>query len=284
MPIEHKTIALEIKSIDDGGSFEGLGAVFHNVDSTGDIIAPGAFKVGLPTFLADGFVGGLNHDWNQPIGKFTAAYETRDGLFVQAKLSDVPEGNRVRTLMRDGVVKKLSIGYETLESKMLTPEDTKAYWQSNSYTPSEGDARRAGRPVRLLTAIKLHEVSPVTMPANDRAAVLGVKGETDTDESTTEDAASVPSFDVFSHEVVSANRELLAKVQNFALQRQKSGRVLSATNRQRISAAIESMKPCLADLEELLASTDPTPPKSAADALELRRKRLHFLASLALAD
>ncbi len=374
MTTAHKHIALEIKAVDDGGSFEGLGAVFHNVDSTGDIIAPGAFKGSIPSFLTDGFVGGLNHNWDQPIGRFTAAYETRDGLFVKAKLSDVPEGNRVRTLMQDGVVKKLSIGYETIESKMLTPDDTKAYWQANGYQPSEGDARRAGRPVRLLTAIKLHEVSPVTMPANDRAMVLGVKGEMlgDLDEpmahaalgslmdglccfldaciddegldggtarldrmqaGTDEFRAALPavagliveddveegiydampmpamemmagpdvaalkahiesilsgradpapSFARTSRKVDSALGEFTALARKFTQQRQKAGRVLSAANRQRISAAMDGMNACMSDLQALLDMTAPEPPKSDAEALELRRRRFLFQTSLAL--
>lgn len=52
-------------------------------------------------------------------------------------------------------------------------------------------------------------------------------------------------------------RDLAAKMHD---QRIKAGRVLSAANRGRIATVVEQVKPMLAELEALLAETDPTPP------------------------
>ena len=44
-----KTIQMpfEIKSLDENGAFTGYGSVFHNEDSYGDIVRPGAFEKSL---------------------------------------------------------------------------------------------------------------------------------------------------------------------------------------------------------------------------------------------
>jgi len=73
-----------------------------------DILAPGCFAQDLAEFLAEGFVSGINHDWDVPIGKPLEARETAEGLFVRASISDTAAGRDVRTLLRDGVVKRLS--------------------------------------------------------------------------------------------------------------------------------------------------------------------------------
>jgi len=94
-------------------------------------------------------------------------------------------------------------------------------------------------------------------------------------------AVAAPSFSDRSRQVVAALGEFTALARKFADQRAKSGRVLSATNRKRISAAIEAMNACLADLKALLDATAPEPPKAEVPS-DLARKRSHFLTSLAL--
>ena len=44
MKTKHLQIPLEIKSVSETGVFSGYGSVFHNEDSYGDIVRPGAFK------------------------------------------------------------------------------------------------------------------------------------------------------------------------------------------------------------------------------------------------
>jgi hypothetical protein len=60
---------LELKSLEDDGSFEGIAAAYGNVDSQGDRIEPGTFKSAegerIPLLFA--------HKTDQPIG-FTALF------------------------------------------------------------------------------------------------------------------------------------------------------------------------------------------------------------------
>jgi HK97 family phage prohead protease len=148
--------------------FSGYGAVFNNVDSYGDVIAPGAFAETLreakgggvwPAMLLQhggGMLGGSAED-QTPIGIWTAMEEDTTGLKVEGKLADTSRGRDLYTLMKmepRSAINGLSIGYTVLDSTPRSkPED----------------------PRRTIKRVKLWEVSPVTFPANTKARVLDVK-------------------------------------------------------------------------------------------------------------
>jgi len=176
--IERKTLQFDLKaSSADGGTFEGYANAFHNIDSAQEIVVPGAFTDTLPQFLEDGFIGGINHQWDMPIGKPTGAKEDVLGLFIQAMISDTVSGRDCRTLMKDRVIKKMSIGYRVKADEWLeTADEVAAYWKQHSYQPTAQDIARSQYGVRLLHKINpLFECSPVTVPANDRADISRVK-------------------------------------------------------------------------------------------------------------
>ena len=54
MEQKHFTGSLEIKSLDEGGFFEGYASVFGVQDSDGDVIVKGAFKKSLEAHKASG--------------------------------------------------------------------------------------------------------------------------------------------------------------------------------------------------------------------------------------
>lgn len=179
--LEYKDLPFSLKAAaTDTGEFEGLASAFFTIDDSwfSDIVAPGAFKQDLGEFLESGFVGGMNHDWDQPIGRPLSAEETAEGLFVKASISDTQQGRDVRTLIKDGVVKRLSIGFRVLGRKLLeTSEEVVAWWNEHGYVPSAEDVAKSQFGARLLTRIRLYEFSPVAVPANRRAVITGVKGE-----------------------------------------------------------------------------------------------------------
>ena len=47
MKTKHLDMPFEIKSVEQSGFFSGYGSIFHNEDSYGDIVRPGAFKNSL---------------------------------------------------------------------------------------------------------------------------------------------------------------------------------------------------------------------------------------------
>jgi HK97 family phage prohead protease len=146
--MERKRFSLKIKSVDDTGTFTGLGAAYGNVDLGGDKIMPGAFT----RTLAAGKQFPLlwQHDPSNPIGTAKVT-DTPQGLQVEGTLLlQDPTAQKAYTFMKAGVIKGMSIGYETLQSTM------------------DGD-------VRQLKELKLWEVSVVTFPMNESATIASVK-------------------------------------------------------------------------------------------------------------
>src|SRR6185437_2233995 len=88
----------------DGSEFEGYCAAFNNVDSYGDVILPGAFAKSLPDFLKNGQIC-FNH--GPVIGVPLAAHEDAKGLFVKGRISDTMMGRDCKTLLKDGVIRKM---------------------------------------------------------------------------------------------------------------------------------------------------------------------------------
>ena len=148
--MEIKSFPFKIKSIDeDAGTFEGYASVFGNVDSYGDVVMPGAFSKTLLE-RADRVKVLWQHDPWTPIGKPIEMREDKAGLYTKSKISQTQAGRDALTLLRDGVVNELSIGYQTIK---------------------EG---RKGRH-RGATGSQTLQYSLVTWAANDLAVVTGVK-------------------------------------------------------------------------------------------------------------
>ena len=150
--METKNYRIKAKKIDrDQRTFSGYAAVFGNVDSYNDIIERGAFKKTIQE-RGDRIKVMYNHMWM--IGRVQAIEETAKGLYVECYISDTMRGNEVLTLIHDGAVDEMSIGYEPINSQY---EDVK------------------GEKVRIIREIKLYEVSPVDFAANDQAIITEIK-------------------------------------------------------------------------------------------------------------
>jgi HK97 family phage prohead protease len=161
--VDHLAFPAEYKlSSAETGVIEGLAAVFHNVDSHGDKIVPGAFKASLaerrspPRMLMQhGAVFGADP---RPVGVWTEVGEDTKGLRVRGRLVglDTETGRFNLALVRDGAMRGLSIGYKVRPDGVV-------YGKS------------VGEPKRTLRSLDLHEVSIVDEPSNPDAVVTSIK-------------------------------------------------------------------------------------------------------------
>lgn len=134
-------------------TFSGYGAVFNNVDSYGDVLAPGAFSKTLKSGPAPLMF--LNHAlFSLPIGKWTSFEEDEFGLKVEGEFLDTTTGIDAYKAAKAGAITGLSIGYIPREVKLGKGPD---------------------EPARLLKTVDLIEVSVVTIPANPEARIANVK-------------------------------------------------------------------------------------------------------------
>ena len=157
------------KSDDGSMEFSGYGAYFNNVDSYGDIIVPGAFKNAVAYAKRTGDYPAMmvqhGAEGYTPVGVFTKMVEDEKGLYVEGKLADTERGREYYTLMKmepRPAIKGMSIGYFTKKAEYPT-DDNKRSFPKGCY--------------RKILDVELVEISLVTVPANKKAIVTGVKSE-----------------------------------------------------------------------------------------------------------
>ncbi|WP_162830322.1 HK97 family phage prohead protease [Amycolatopsis palatopharyngis] len=157
MGLERLVVPIEWKAADDDQTLEGFASTFGNVDLQGDIVVKGAFKKTIANIKANGIPLLADHipSTAHVLGTIFDAEERDKGLWIKAKLSKAPSAQDTRTKLIEGHLKKMSIGYETMDHAF---EDTKD-----------------GQRVRLLKELKLWETSVVVMPANPAATISRVK-------------------------------------------------------------------------------------------------------------
>jgi hypothetical protein len=146
VPIQ--SFSFETKDLNEKGEFSGLASVYGVIDQQNDVVDAGAFT----KTLASGPERPLlwQHRPGDPIGLCNLR-DTGKALALTAKLClEIQQAKEAYALLRDGVVKGLSIGFQTIEAKNIGG-------------------------VRHLTQLKLFEVSLVTFPALPDALVTGVK-------------------------------------------------------------------------------------------------------------
>ena len=150
---EHKAVGFTLESADENtGEFSGYASVFGNVDDGGDIVVKGAFAETIVEDFARIKILALHNGCWLPVGKPIELREDDHGLFIRGKISDTSMGRDIQTLLKDGVLNELSIGYEAIDYEI----DEVAH-------------------VRYLKRIKLWEVSIVTWAMNDQATIDDVK-------------------------------------------------------------------------------------------------------------
>lgn len=165
--MDHLEVKFAADEIDaKTGEFSGYGAVFGNIDSHGDVIAPGAFTETLAEWASKGRLPSMKlmHGTalnpfsgdDLPIGLWKTMREDGRGLYVQGKLSglDTDFGRRIYGLMKDGALGGLSIGYKAKRTSRPAP---------------------GSKAKRILDAIHLGEISLVDEPSNDRSRVSDIK-------------------------------------------------------------------------------------------------------------
>jgi phage head maturation protease len=134
--------SLSVKNCDADGSFSGYASVFGITDSQGEEVATGAFDLSLKA-------------WEY----WCEIREDTHGLYVKGQLLlDLTQGREAYSLMKNGVVDGLSIGFVTVRAR-------------------RGKGGQGTSEVRILEEVNLQEVSLVTFAANPKAKVERVKME-----------------------------------------------------------------------------------------------------------
>jgi HK97 family phage prohead protease len=153
--LETKDFKFTLSAMDDeAGTFTGYASIWGAVDSYGDIVDKGAFRRTVKDNQQFPLL--WSHDIGEPIG-VVRPKEDSTGLKVEGHINlDVQRGRETRSLMKQGAVSGLSIGYQVVKSE-----------------PDEVEKS----PVRRLKEIKLWEISPVVFGACPGALVADIKAD-----------------------------------------------------------------------------------------------------------
>jgi phage head maturation protease len=199
--MDRRTAPFQLEDVaTDAGSFSGWASVFNRIDSYDSLFSPTCFNGTLADFLAKGFIAGLNHNWDCPIGAPVAAKaDPTKGLFVRAELVPTEAGNEARVLLSHRlstgrpVIQSLSFGFDQLAYRdCQQPAQVRDYWDQVGYTPDVEDldaltAACARRGVRIIDEVRLYEVSPVTVPGNKWADITEARQTPASDRLATRD-------------------------------------------------------------------------------------------------
>lgn len=159
--MRRKTTDLSIKELNESGHFSGFGSIFGNRDRQADIVERGAFTKSLELHRSKGTSPVLlwMHDQSQPIGKFTRITENERGLHVEGQLAlKTARGAEAYELLQMEAVRGLSIGFTV---------------------PANGSEYDHNTKSNRLKQIDLHEISIVSIPANEDALIAEVKSAID---------------------------------------------------------------------------------------------------------
>lgn len=145
-------LPIELKGIDDAtGIIQGRASVYNVRDQGNDVVQAGAFTESLAQY-GNRVPLLWQHDSASPIGTAQVS-DSPDALLMSATL-DVEDtlAQKALRLLKKGVIRGLSIGYSTLPG---------------------GATFKDG--VRLLSKLRLWEISITTFPMNEAAMVTSAK-------------------------------------------------------------------------------------------------------------
>lgn len=167
LPSQLQTVvAFEVREVDaEQRVFEGTAVPYDEpwqiAPGLYEEVAPGALEADEPVQVF------YSHDWRTgglPVGRVESYRDANGGLQVRARISRTPKGDEVYTLLRDGVINKLSIGFDPrdVETRTVDGEEvfrvTRAVWRELSV------AINPAYPTAGITRVRERE--DPTMPAD----------------------------------------------------------------------------------------------------------------------
>ncbi|PZE89948.1 HK97 family phage prohead protease [Curtobacterium sp. MCBD17_008] len=212
-------VAVKAAGTEDGledGQFRAVVSVFGNEDSYGDVVQPGAFAKTLADWAAKGDPIPVywSHRMDDPdynIGYVVEAKETDQGLEVLAQIDlDGAKAQQVYRLLKGRRVTQFSFAYDVVNGAWVVED---------------------GREFYSLNELKLYEVGPTPIGANQETELIGVKS----------------AADRLTHDL-------------------KAGRVFSAKNEDEMRNALASLDAARDGLTKLLAELDPSDDEDTSKA------------------
>lgn len=149
----------------------GHAVMWDSRNSYAEQFVPGAFTDTLRQ-KGDGKPLVMGYQHREPIGRWTEYAEDGDGLALSGPISDTAQGRDAVTLLRDGVLTGLSIGFWPVRYQFAEPGERVTFqtpFGERTYEPDE--------PTIFVLEAELVEASLVMAPSDDDARVEAIREE-----------------------------------------------------------------------------------------------------------
>ncbi|KAA6348646.1 hypothetical protein EZS27_003879 [termite gut metagenome] len=157
-----KSAFLETKDVSynsESRTISGYAAIFGNIDKSSDMLIKGCFAKSIqergPESNANDKIMFLwMHDSKDPIGRISVLKEDERGLYFEAVMDKVENGDRAIKQLESGTLNQFSIGYRYV-------------WEKCEWDDSIG--------ALIVKEVTLYELSVVSIGANGETEYLGLK-------------------------------------------------------------------------------------------------------------
>ena len=223
-----KTVSL--KAVDEvEGKVEAVFSNFNEVDSDGDVVLPNAIKSG---YGDKGVAMVWAHDWKQVIGRGEIVDDGEKAIFKGQFIMDTQQGkDAYNTVKAMGDLQQWSFGYEVLESE-------KGLFKKDNDTEIE---------VRYLNDVKVWEVSPVLVGANQNTYTMAVK----------QDKPKGKKFSEEVEDVLTTLTSLVKRARELTALRLSKEKTLSEESTLLISDLQDALQEAHQDIDTLLSVAAP---------------------------
>lgn len=229
-----------ILDIDVEGKVEAVFSVFNTVDSDGDVVLPNSIKSG---FGEKGVAMVWGHDWKDVIGRGEIVQDDDKATFKGEFIMDTERGREAyNTVKAMGDLQQWSFGYEVVDSE-------KGSFQKDGLETQD---------VRFLKDLRVWEVSPVLVGANQETYTLAVKEDTEdteTKEEETEDTGK--RFTEEIEEALSALVSVTQRAKELTALRLQKDKMLSEQAYKSLSSLADEIQDIYNDIDQMLETANP---------------------------
>jgi len=159
----------DLLSFEDNGTVSAVFSVFNEIDSDNDVVLPNSIKSG---YGDKGVAMVWGHDWKNIIGKGQIIQDNDKAVFKgQFNLNTTAGKEAYETVKAMGDLQQWSFGFEVKDSEM------------GIFKKENGEEKE----VRYLKDLKVWEVSPVMVGANQNTYTVAVKEQKEPEDEITEE-------------------------------------------------------------------------------------------------
>jgi HK97 family phage prohead protease len=192
--LELKTSPIELKEDGEKRYMEAVFSLYDEIDSDNDITLPGALKSG---YSNNKIPLVWNHDWSKPVGRGVLESSSNKAVFRGYFLPTSAGREAYETVKAMEDMQQFSYGFQVLES------------ENGTITDEKGEEK----PVRYLKNVKVWEVSPVLVGAQQNTFVQTLKSGLEQIDSKEEKNESDNSEETMSSQVDEQTQEAIADSQ-----------------------------------------------------------------------